>query len=115
MLTEADRDYLKRRRKFLKHLGPVAVGLCLAWVGCLAFMALHNPRILDPVGVIQGTRDGSLSAQHMRTLAVMAPMLYVCVLVVISLSLYTYIRGAYRERHLLEVVDRLERGSVTPS
>ena len=114
MLSPADHDYVSRRRKFLNHLGPVSIGLCIAWAACLVFMVIWNPQVMNPLTVAEGLREGTLTSSQVRALALMAPGLYICVVVVITLSLYTYIRGAFRERRLLELVERAERGSVSP-
>lgn len=114
MLTEADRDYLERRRKSLRHLGLATWALPLFWVFCVVMGAMRFPALINPLAVAEQLDGGVIDWSLIRSLARVAPVLFLSLLLLITGTMFIFLRGAYRERRLLEVVERAERGSVSP-
>lgn len=114
MLDDPDLDYLDRRRKALQYLGFATWALPVIWLACILIGAWQFPALLDPVSLAQQMDAGIVDWKLVRTLARIAPTLFLTLLLVISGAVFIFLRSMYRERRLLEVVDRLQRGSVTP-
>lgn len=114
MLTEDDRAFLAMRRRALLHLSWVTWALPLFWVACIVVGAMRFPALLDPAGIAAQLDSGNVDWSLIRSLARVAPMLFLSVLLLITGTMIIFLRAAFRERRLLEVVDRAERGSVSP-
>jgi hypothetical protein len=114
MLTETDRDYLNSRRHAVRSLKTVTWARPVVWViGCVV-AASRFPALINPAGVASDLDAGTIEWTLLRALARLAPMLFLIVLGVISGALYLFLRAAHREKRLLDLVDRAERGSVSP-
>lgn len=114
MLTETDHDYLARRRKSLRHLRLATWGLPLFWLLCIVVGAIRFPALLDPMAVGAQLDSGIVDWSLIRSLARVAPMLFLSLLLVVTGAMIMFLRHAHRERRLLDLVDRAERGSVSP-
>ena len=113
MLSDEDRAYLERRRKSLRHLGLATWALPLFWVVCVAVGAWRFPALLDPLGIAAQLDGGIVDWSLVRSLARVAPVLFLSLLLLVTGTLYIFLRGAYRERRLLRLVERAQRGSVS--
>ena len=113
MLTEADRDYLERRRKSLSYLRMATIALPVFWLFCIGVGVWRFPALFDPYSVAKQLDSGQVDWTLIRSLARVAPMLFMSLLLLISGATFIFLRGAHRERRLLELVDRAERGSVS--
>ena len=114
MLTDTDRDYLERRRKPLRSLDTVTWALPLLWVVFLVVGCWRFPALIDPAGVASAMDEGTVDWDVIRALARVAPILFLCLVGVISGAIWIFLRSAHRERRLLEMVERADRGSVSP-
>ncbi len=114
MLSEDDVDYLERRRKSLRYLKAATWGLPILWVFCLAFAATRFPALVDPLGIGTSLDSGIVDWTLVRSLARVTPILFLSLMLLITGTVFIFLRGAYRERRLLDLVERAERGSVSP-
>ncbi|MDA1196103.1 MAG: hypothetical protein O2894_13110 [Planctomycetota bacterium] len=114
MLTPSDRDLLDRRRKSLRHLKLATWALPVLWVGGVIFALTRFPALVDPVGVSAQLDGGVIDWPLLRALARVAPMLFLGLLLLVSVTVFIFLRGAWREHRLLQMVERAERGSVSP-
>ncbi len=114
MLTDADRDYLERRRKPLRSLDAITWGLPILWIGFLVVGVVRFPALIDPVGIAADMDGGTVDWDVVRALARVAPILFLCLVFVISAAVWIFLRSAHRERRLLDMVERAGRGSVSP-
>jgi hypothetical protein len=110
MISEADRDLLRRRRRALRHLDVFTWALPVLWlvVGagvCLRFPALLDPTLAADVLSRGRTADWAL----LRALAHMAPLLFLVLLALVTTTLAWFLSLLHRERRLLALVERLER------
>ena len=114
MLTEDDREFLARRRKSLRYLRLATWALPIFWLICVVVGFVRFPALLDPTIVGAQLASGNTDWALLRSLARLAPVLFLCILLLVTGAMFMFLRNAYRERRLLEVVDRAERGSVSP-
>jgi hypothetical protein len=114
MLSEDDLDYLERRRKSLRYLKVATWGLPLLWISCIAFAATRFPALVDPLGISASLDGGIVDWNLVRSLARVTPILFLSLILLITGTVFIFLRAAYRERRLLDLVERAERGSVSP-
>lgn len=114
MLTDDDHAYLEKRRTSLRYLRLATIALPLFWLFCVVIGALRFPALLDPLGIAADLDSGQVDWPLVRSLARVAPVLFLSLLLLITGTMFIFLRGAYRERRLLDLVERAERGSVSP-
>lgn len=109
MITELDREMLARRRRSLKHLGTVTWLLPLVWLVGVVFACAQFPAMVDPFGIGARLGEGVVDWALLRAMARVAPILFVMLLVFVTLVMIGWLRMLYRERQLLDLLERLER------
>jgi hypothetical protein len=114
MLDELDCEWLGRRRRALRHLGLVTWLLPAVWVVAVVGAGFAFPPLVDPFGIDRRLQTGVVDWALLRTLARLAPALFLVLLCFVTVTLVGYLRVLHRERRLLDMVERARRGSVGP-
>ena len=109
MLTELDHEFLARRRRTLKHLGTVTWLLPLIWIGGAVFACSRFPAMVDVFGIDDRLGQGIVDWALLRAMARVAPVLFVMLLIFVTVVMIGWLRMLYRERHLLELLERAAR------
>ncbi len=101
-------EFLRQRRVFVsvwRSIGPLVVGGLLIFV---ATMLLAAPVFLNPFVVIARLRANTLDLTTLQTMAMMLPVVFALLCVILLLMIFQTYRSCRRERQYLSLIAELQ-------
>lgn len=110
-LSARDRGFLAKRRRIHQYMPYLFVGLLVIVVGFVAWLLVSGSLLVRPFAVIARVQEQTLEESTLVTMAVMLPMVFWAVLVLMGLAVVGLFVALWLERRYLRMIDELVRES----
>ena len=107
MLKPEDYQFLRERRKLCRRWPLVGGGTMLFLLLAYALLAMNFPVIANPAFVYNALSRNELGIDVIQMLAMMAPVLFIALFIVLGVILSLGFAVMRKEKRLLDIIDRL--------
>jgi len=109
-LSPQDYQLLRERRKLSNRWPLIGGGSLFFLLIVYAWMAMVYPVIANPAYVYNALTNNQLAPDTIRMLAMLAPVLYTLIFIILGVMLSLGFAIMRREKRLLDMIDRLVSG-----
>ncbi len=109
MITEDDLMFLNRRKKLNKFWSIIGIGMFIALALLYIGLYLRTPNLVNPFHVIKMLETGELEIGTMRVLAVLCPVAFLFLFVIVAIVILYGFAWAKLESRYLKLTDELRQ------